>query len=64
MENTEKLFEGDIMSINFTSSNKVINYSIGCLSTDIFAIIEEKLYKEFPELRATNNIFLQMVRKF
>ena len=55
----QKLIEGEIMSINFSFiSEKQINKSIGCLSTDIFATIEEKLYREFPELRETNNIFI------
>ena len=35
-----------------------IHYPIPCLSTDIFAEIEEKLYKEYPEYRETNNFFI------
>ena len=46
------------MSINFTSSYKAITYSVGCVSSDIFVTLEEKLYKEFPELKETNNVFL------
>ena len=34
------------------------NYSVPCLNDDIFAEVEEKFYKEFPELRDTNNIYL------
>ena len=35
-----------------------INFPIPCIKTDIFAQIEEKLYKEYPEYRETNNYFL------
>ena len=58
LNKNQKFIEGDIMSINFISSDNKLNYSIGCISTDIFVTIEEKLYKEFPEFRETNNIFL------
>ena len=49
-----------MMCINFVSTNisNNINYSIPCVGTDLFAEIEEKLYKQFPELRETNNTFL------
>ena len=33
-------------------------YGIACPGNSIFAEIEEKLYKEYPEYRETNNIFL------
>ena len=32
-------------------------YPIKCLPSDIFAEVEEKLYKIFPEYRETNNVF-------
>ena len=34
------------------------SYSIACINSDTFAEVEEKFYKEFPELRNTNNVFL------
>ena len=47
-----------LMCINFTSNDQTINYSIPCLKSDVFAVIEEKLYQEYPEKRETNNYFL------
>ena len=47
-----------LVSINFTSSDQTINYSVPCLKSDVFAVVEEKLYQEFPEKRETNNYFL------
>ena len=44
--------------IYFTSTDQTINYSIPCIATDIFAKVEEELYKEYPEYRETNNTFL------
>ena len=48
----------DVMSVNFISSDGNIHYSIPCISSDIFAEIEEKLYKFYPTYRETNNTFL------
>ena len=48
----------EMMCVNFTSLDGYINYSIPCTSSDIFAEIEEKLYKEYPKYRETNNVFL------
>ncbi len=48
----------EMISINFTSSDQKINYSLACARNSIFAEIEEKLYKEYPEYRETNNYFL------
>ena len=47
-----------MISVNFISTDNNIHYSIPCASTDIFAEIEEKLYKKYPEYRDTNNGFL------
>ena len=46
----------DIMFINFMSQDSTINEGIKCLN-DIFAEIEEKLYKKIDNLRNTNNMF-------
>ena len=46
------------MSKNFTSLDSSLNYSVGCLNTDLFTTVEEKLYQEYPEYRETNNSFL------
>ena len=45
----------DIMVVNFSSTD--VNYGIKCLKTDIFAEVEEKLYKIYDNLRETNNMF-------
>ena len=45
----------EMMCVNFISLDQNINYSIPCTKSDIFAEIEEKLYKEY---RDTNNVFL------
>jgi hypothetical protein len=44
--------------VNFISNDQRIYYAIPCSGNSIFAEIEEKLYKEYPEYRETNNIFL------
>lgn len=46
------------MSVNFISSDSKIHFSIPCIKSNTFAEIEEKLYKQYPEYRETNNIFL------
>lgn len=48
----------DMLSVNFVCTDPKIEYAIPCVKNDIFAEVEEKLYKEFPECRETNNIFL------
>ena len=59
MENLNLYNLNDIISLNFSSTDQKINYSLACLKNDIFAVVEEKLYKEYPEYRETNNFFVQ-----
>ena len=47
-----------MMAVNFISMDSKIHFPISCLDTDTFAEVEEKLYKQFPEYRETNNSFL------
>ncbi len=47
-----------MMSINFISVDQTINYSVPCLSSDLFIEVEEKLFQEFPKLIKTNHYFL------
>ena len=54
----EKVGLSEYKSIQFISQDKQINYIIPCINTDLFAEIEEKLYKQYPEYRETNNFFL------
>ena len=56
--NNENVKRGELMCINFTSTNQKVNYAIPCVATDIFAEVEEKLYREYPEYRETNNSFI------
>ena len=48
----------DIMCVNFISSDQNVHYAATCLKTNTFAEVEEKLYKEYPQYRETNNNFL------
>ena len=57
-ENKPKLVDFDkIKIIQFISMDHSVICPIKCLSTDIFAEVEEKLYKIYPEYRETNNSF-------
>ena len=47
----------DIMCVNFISSDQNVHYAATCLKTNTFAEVEEKLYKQYPEYRETNNHF-------
>ena len=47
-----------IMAVNFISMDGKIHFAVPCIDSDIFAEVEEKLYKQFPEYRETNNSFL------
>ena len=48
----------DVLCVNFMLSDQNVPYAVTCLKTDIFAEIEEKLYKQYPEYRETNNNFI------
>ena len=48
----------DIVVINFTSMDQNIHLPLKCIKNEIFAHIEEKLYKEYPDYKETNNYFL------
>ena len=48
----------DIVCVNFISSDKKVHYAISCMKTNTFAEIEEKLYKQYPQYRETNNNFI------
>ena len=55
--NKPKYDINDIMVVNFMSQDSTINEGVKCLSTDVFAEVEEKLYKKYDNLRNTNNMF-------
>jgi len=43
--------------VTFITTDQSIVYGIPCNGNSIFAEVEEKLYKEYPEYRETNNSF-------
>jgi hypothetical protein len=47
----------DIIVINFMSMDGSVHYGVKCLPNDIFAEVEERLYKKYEDLRNTNNMF-------
>ena len=53
----QKVNYKDIIVITFISKDSTVHYGMKCLPTDIFAEVEEKLYKKFENLRNTNNTF-------
>ena len=48
----------DMRCVTFITTDQSLFYGISCSGNDVFAEIEEKLYKEYPEYRETNNTFL------
>ena len=48
----------DIMYVQFISSDKNVHFMVSCLKTNTFAEIEEKLYRQYPQYRETNNSFI------
>ena len=48
----------DICLIQFLSGDQHVNMFITCKITDKFSVLEEKLYKDFPDLKNKNIIFL------
>ena len=48
----------DIMTVNFISMDQNVHFAVSCLKTNTFAEVEEKLYKQYPQYRETNNSFL------
>ena len=53
-----KFYINDMMCVNFISSDQNVHYAAACLKTNTFAEVEEKLYKQYPKYRETNNTFL------
>ena len=48
----------EILCVNFISMDQRVHFAVGCTKNNIFAEIEEKLYKQYPEYRETNNTFI------
>jgi len=58
-ENPYKLKENEkLLTIIFNSSDQKIHYSLICKNTQKFELVEQELYKIYPEYKETKNIFL------
>ena len=55
-QNDINVKKSETIAVYFQHPN--YNYCVACVKHDTFAEVEEKFYKEFPELRNTNNVFL------
>ena len=53
-----KIYINDMMCVQFISSDQNVHYAVPCIKTNTFAEVEEKLYKQYPQYRETNNTFL------
>ena len=52
----EKIDPNDLIVVNFISNN--LFFALATSKKATFASVEEKLYKQYPEYRKTNNTFL------
>ena len=48
----------EIVVVNFISMDQNVHYAVAAVKNDTFAEIEEKLYKQYPKYRETNNNFI------
>ena len=48
----------EIVVVNFISMDQNVHYAVAALKNNTFAEIEEKLYKQYPKYRDTNNNFI------
>ena len=48
----------EIVVVKFISMDQNVHYAIAALKNNTFAEIEEKLYKQYPKYRETNNNFI------
>ena len=57
-ELSKKVYEKDMVCVNFLSQDQIIRFAVPCSKNNTFAEIEEKLYQQHPEYRNTNNNFI------
>jgi len=55
--NNFTISQNQIKCVAFKSSDNKLFFGVPCSGENIFAEVEEKLYKEYPEYRETNNSF-------
>ena len=53
-----KIYKNEMMCVNFISMDQNIHFAVACTKDTIFAEVEEKLYKQYPTYRETNNTFI------
>ena len=56
--NNSKIIKGGDKCVIFISNDENLIYGIPCSGDDLFCEIEEIFYREYPEYRGKNNIFL------
>ena len=49
---------GDIIVVNFLTTDQLLSCGIQCLKTETFAEVEERLYQQYSKYREKNNTFL------
>ena len=57
-QNKELFSLDQMMCVHFISMDQRVHYAAPCIKTNTFAEIEEKLYKQYPQFRETNNFFI------
>jgi len=57
-KNNSNIIKGGDKCVTFISNDQNIIYGIPCSGDDKFSEIEEILYREYPEYRGNNSIFL------
>ena len=57
-DNQNNINFNDTICVNFISTDQTVHFVVPCQKKDIFAEIEEKLYKQYPEYREKNNTFI------
>ena len=62
-KNNSKIIKDGNKCITFISNDESLIYGIPCSGDDKFSEIEEILYREYPEYRGKNNIFLNNGKK-
>ena len=53
-----KIYKNEMMCVNFISMDQNVNFAVACTKDTLFAEVEEKLYKQYPTYRETNNTFI------
>ena len=48
----------EIIAVNFISTDQMINYPVACKNIDIFSMLENKLFLEYPELKNKDIYFV------